>query len=275
MAQFRKAVITEKGLALIQKTQIQEIQLEFTKIATGAGEYTETEELREAISLKDKRQEFDISSFSVKDPKTVKMSAAITNMDLTQPYFISEIGVFALDPDEGEILYSLAVAYPGKADYLPAYNGSVPVSIYLDTYQSVSDSENVTIRENVGTYALAKDLSALQEQVKLLQEQLNAMSRGKVRIGPADTKLDPGDTLFIVDGMMPVNFEAASYSNIVFSSSPPEGESEKYWADTGGDNISPGTENSADDVLITNGKLAVSQEADAPVDTAFLAKINP
>lgn len=270
MAQFRKAVITEKGLALIQKTQIQEIQLEFTKIATGAGEYTETEELREATGLKDKRQEFDISSFSVKDPKTVKMSAAITNLDLTQPYFIGEIGVFASDPDEGEILYSLAVAYPGKADYLPAYNGSVPVSIYLDTYQSVSDSENVTIRENVGTYALAKDLSALQEQVRLLQEQISAMSRGKVRIGPADTQLELEDTLFIVEGMLPENFEAASYSNMVFSAAAPEDA--QYWAET--PESSGATADGTEVPVITNGKLAVSKEADAPDDTAFLAKIN-
>lgn len=278
MAQFRKAVITEKGLALIQKTQIQERKLEFTRIMTGAGEYTETEEIKGATSLKDKRQEFDISSFTVIDPKTVKMSAAITNIDLLKPYFIGEIGVYASDPDEGEILYSLAVAYPGKADYLPAYNGSVPVSIYLDTYQAVSDAENVTVQANLGAYALAKDFNALLDKVKLVEEQLSKMSRGKVRIGPADTVLDLEDTLFIVEGMLPETFEAASFSNMVFSSVQPEGGSGKYWADTGNIKLSSEKgegENSEETVSVTNGKLAVSQEKDAPGDAAFLAEINP
>ncbi|HIY00824.1 MAG TPA: phage tail protein [Candidatus Blautia faecipullorum] len=257
MAQFRKAVLTEKGLALIQKTQIQEIKLEFTKIATGAGEYGETEELKDITALKDKRQEFGISSFSVIDPKTVKMSAAITNIELLTPYFIGEIGVYALDPDEGEILYSLAVAYPGKADYLPAYNGSVPVSVYLDTYQAVSDAKNVTVQANLGAYALAKDFNALQNKVEELQSQISKL--GRVRIGPAETELETGDTLFIVDGVIAEKFEAASYSNMVFSNSPPEGESEKYWADFG--------------TNITDGKLSVSEEETVPDDTVFLAKV--
>ena len=261
MAQFRKAVITEKGLALIQKTQIREIKLEFAKIVTGAGEYDEDEILKDRTELKDKRQEFGISSFTVTDPKTIKMTAAITNTELTTPYYIGEIGIYASDPDEGEILYSLAVAYPGKADYLPAYNGKVPVSIYLDTYQAVSDSENVTIKANAGAYALAKDLEALQEKLKILEEQ---MGRGNIKIGAADTPLDKGDTLFIVEGM-PVFFRAAAFDNLDFGSSPPEHGD--YWA---GANLPRKSE----EPHITNGKLAVSTEQDAPKDTAFLAKIN-
>lgn len=268
MAQFRKAVITEKGLELIQKTQMQEIKLEFTKIVTGAGEYKETEELKNSTGLKDKRQEFGISSLTVTGPKTVKMSAAITNIDLLNAYFIGEIGVYAVDPDEGEILYSLAVAYPGKADFLPAYNGSVPVSIYLDTYQAVSDSENVTVQANLGAYALAKDFNKLQDKVQILEELLGKKSCGRVKIGPVDTELNPEDTLFIVEEMiLPDKFEAASFSNMMFSDSP-AGE---YWADTSGSRRV--IENSTE-VHITNGKIAVSTEKDAPGDTAFLAKIN-
>ena len=263
MAQFRKAVITEKGLALIQKTQIREIKLEFSKIATGAGEYGEDEILKDRTALKDKRQEFGISSFTVTDQKTVKMTAAITNIELTTPYYIGEIGVYASDPDEGDILYSLAVAYPGKADYLPAYNGKVPVSIYLDTYQAVSDSENVTIKANAGAYALAKDLEALREELKILEEQ---MGRGNIKIGAADTPLDKGDTLFVVEGM-PVSFRAAAFDNLDFGASPPENGD--YWA-----GANPPITRKSEEPHIINGKLAVSTEQDAPKDTAFLAKIN-
>lgn len=158
MAQFRKAVITQNGLALIQKTQMQNVRLEFTRIVTGSGEYTETEELNGLSALKEPKQEFPFSSVSVVDQQTIKLAAAITNKDLQQAYYMREIGVMANDPDNGEILYSIAVTYPGKADYLPAYDGFAPVTIGLDSYQAVSDSENVTIRADTSAYALARDL---------------------------------------------------------------------------------------------------------------------
>lgn len=186
MAQFRKAQITEKGLALIQKTQLYEIKLEFTSIRTGAGIYEENEGLSQLTCLKIPKQEFPISSFEAADPKTVKMSAAITNEGLQEAYYIGEIAIYAKDPDEGEIMYSLCVAYPGKADYLPAYNGKIPVNIYLDTYQAVSDSENVTISAGTGAYALARDLTALKKEVNELQERKQAVVIGMEIIIPTE-----------------------------------------------------------------------------------------
>lgn len=170
MAQFRKAVITQQGIALIQKSQTQNIKLEFTKIATGSGEYAEDEAVDGADELKQKIQEFPFSSVSVVDPQTIKLVSVISNEDLLTAYYLREIGVYANDPDEGEILYSLAVAYPDKADYIPAYDGTTPVTIGLDTYQSVSNSENVTIRAGTGAYAAAADLEALAEK---LQEHID------------------------------------------------------------------------------------------------------
>lgn len=170
MAQFRKAVITQQGIALIQKVQTQNIKLEFTKIATGSGEYAEDEALDGSVGLKQQIQEFMISSSSVVDPQTIKLVSVISNEDLLTAYYLREIGVYANDPDDGEILYSLAVAYPDKADYIPAYDGTTPVTIGLDTYQSVSNSDNVTIRASTGAYAAAADLEALAEK---LQEHID------------------------------------------------------------------------------------------------------
>lgn len=166
MAQFKKAVITAKGLALIQKSQMQGIRLEFIKIVTGSGEYAETEEVGGATDIKEPKQEFPISSVAAVDQQTIKLASVLSNKDLQQSYYMREIGIYAADPDEGEILYSLAVAYPGKADYMPAYDGTAPVTIGLDTYQSVSDSASVSIRADPAAYALAKDLEDLRKTVK-------------------------------------------------------------------------------------------------------------
>lgn len=90
--------------------------------------------------------------------------------------------------------------------------------------------------------------------------------KGSVKIGAADTPLDKGDTLFVVEGM-PVSFRAASFDNLDFGASPPENGD--YWA-----GANPPITRKSEEPYIINGKLAVSTEQDAPKDTAFLAIIN-
>lgn len=170
MARFKKAVITEKGLALINKVQTGSVNLEFTKISTGEGDYTDSEDLTKAIALKEKRQDFALSSIEVVDNDTVKIRTVIGNQGLESGYYIKEIGLYAADPDEGEILYSLAVAYQGQWDYLPSEVEMKLATITLDTFSSVANASTVTIQGGTGAYASAEDLENLAEK---LQEHID------------------------------------------------------------------------------------------------------
>lgn len=253
MAQFRKAVITQKGLALIQKTQMQNVKLEFSKIAAGSGEYKEDEVLDGVTALKQQVQEFPFSSVAVVDPQTIKLVSVISNKELQSAYYIREIGVYATDPDEGDILYSIAVAYPGKADYMPAYDGLAPVTIGLDTFQAVSNSENVTIRADTGAYATAEDLKNLTERFESFVQ-----NNPRVMFGSAATEIDSNTVLFITDeAQVQGEFAGASYTNLYMGTDPPQAGDN--WAKTDGKTI-------------ISGKLAVSEKE--PTDAAFFAKIN-
>lgn len=165
MAEFMQTVITQKGVALARKTQHGNTKLEFTKLGTGAGIYAEGEELGLITALRDKKQEFVFSSFGVSDPTTVKLTSVISNKNLTEGYYIREIGIYANDPDEGEILYALTVAQDGKADFLPAFDGLAPVTIGLDNYLAVLNTENAEITVDPGAYASAADLRELEARV--------------------------------------------------------------------------------------------------------------
>ncbi len=249
MAKFRKAVITQKGLALLQKTQMQNIKLEFSKIVSGSGSYTEDEVLDGATALKQQMQEFPFSSVNIVDPQTIKLVSVISNEGLQSAYYIREIGVYATDPGEGEILYSLAVAYPDKADYMPAYDGAAPVTIGLDTFQAVSNSENVTIRADTGAYASAEDLKKLTERFETFIQD-----NPRVMFGSDDAEIASNTVLFVTGEQMVKEFSGASYTNMIIASEPPS--SGENWAQT--DNI-------------VSGKLAVSENEQA--DAAFFAKI--
>lgn len=173
MAQFKNSVITEKGLALLQKVQQRTLKLTYTQITTGAGEYTGTEELSGATALKDQRQSVQISSISAVDSTTVKLVAVISNTGLEQGYRITEVGIWAKDPDEGDILFSLAVAEPNGADYIPAETGG-SISMNFEMYQTVTASTEVNIQPGTGAYASAKDLQDFIDCVMTTAE-LDAM----------------------------------------------------------------------------------------------------
>lgn len=163
MAQFKNSVITEKGLALLQKVQQRTLKLTYTQITPGAGEYTGTEDLSGATALKDQRQSVQISSISAVDSTTVKLVAVISNTGLEQGYRITEVGIWAKDPDEGDILFSLAVAEPNGADYIPAETGG-SISMNFEMYQTVNASAAVNIQPGTGAYASAVDLAEFKEQ---------------------------------------------------------------------------------------------------------------
>lgn len=170
MSQFNKAMITEQGLALVQKIQQQGYALKFTQIQTGDGMLSEGEKLENLESLKGLKQSFPISSLNVVDSKTIKLTAIISNDDLEAGYYIKEIGIFAEDPDKGEILYSISVAVQDKWDYLPARD--TPETITVQTYCSVSNTENVTIKIQPGAYASADELKAVDDRVVGLEEKV-------------------------------------------------------------------------------------------------------
>ena len=50
-----------------------------------------------------------------------------------------------LRPDEGEILYALAVGVANQWDYMPAYNDLLPSTITMDFLTEVANATDVTI----------------------------------------------------------------------------------------------------------------------------------
>lgn len=70
-----------------------------------------------------------------------------------ETYYVKEIGIFATDPDEGEILYALAIAETDQWDYMPAFNDLLPSTITIDFLLEVSNATDVTIQMPNKQYA--------------------------------------------------------------------------------------------------------------------------
>ncbi len=168
MAEFYSAVTTNAGIALVSDLLAGE-QLEFVKLVTGSGVYTEEDaartSLQKATSLREPQQEFGFSSIEKESDNCVLLKSLITNVDLTEGYRMTEIGIYARKPgEEGEgILYSISIAL--EADYFPRYNGMVAVEITEEYYITVSDAENVTISTVKGAVVFREDFDRFREEI--------------------------------------------------------------------------------------------------------------
>ena len=150
---FNNAVITSRGIGLLTLAQAGEAKIEFTRVVTGNGSYTEDEKevtaLQHRISLKGQKNSYSISDIDVCSRHSVKVTALITNQDpvtgqvlVSQGYYINEIGLYAKQSggDEStEVLYSIAVAAGETGDFMPAYDGHSPAQIVQEYFAAVGN----------------------------------------------------------------------------------------------------------------------------------------
>ncbi|MDP5277133.1 hypothetical protein Q5Y73_23845, partial [Chengkuizengella sp. 2205SS18-9] len=119
MASFDGMKLTNDGIDLQGKVQAG-TALNFTRIAIGDGELVGslvdlTELINETFTL-------EIEQLDNLGDGKVQVKTTLVNQDNPNGSFIREIGLFANDPDKGEILYSVANA-GDQADHLPPSNG--------------------------------------------------------------------------------------------------------------------------------------------------------
>lgn len=98
--------LTKAGQALKAKIEAGygTIALKITRIVTASGTSDDPLGLTDVV---DQRQEFTITGRSTEDARTT-IRAVLTNAGLDKGYALSQIGFFAIDPDEGEILYRIS-----------------------------------------------------------------------------------------------------------------------------------------------------------------------
>lgn len=177
MLTWNQSKLTNKGKALLAKAQAGKCTIQITKTQTGSGSYETGESTDAMTALKDKKQEFAVSSKTISDETTLVLGVAITNKTSTEElaagYEITEFGVFATDPDDGEILYSIATTE--KSDYMPAYDGNIPYVIKMKYFLNVSNSAEVTV-VSAGAFAFASDVELLSERIDAMETTVKSFT---------------------------------------------------------------------------------------------------
>lgn len=169
MAEFNKLTITNKGQALMAKLIAGTTTVEFTKIATSTNVYTETQILA-LTTLANVKQTANISKIIRTNNVAVQIEAAIENSNLTTGYKINSVGLYAEDPDDGEILYAVAsVSSSDNGAYMPPYNNLTVSGAYFKLVTTVSNADNVTLQVDQAAVATVGDIQDLQNQISDLE----------------------------------------------------------------------------------------------------------
>ena len=147
MASFGGLLLTNKGRNLQAKAQVG-TTLNFTKMAIGDGSLNGSSIL-ELSSLKNERKSMTIKKLKVLNPGQAVVGSVLNNQDVVSGFYFREIGVFANDPDIGEILYCYGNA-GATADYIPAGSGGGTdiIEKTIDVITLVGNNTNVTATIN-------------------------------------------------------------------------------------------------------------------------------
>lgn len=167
MAEFSKLVITNKGQALLAKMIAGEGSVEFTKVSASSTAYTDAQ-LEGLTSLSNVKQTSLISKITRTNGVAIKVEAAFTNTELTAGYYMKALGLYAVDPDDGEILYAVTRETSGNC-YMPAYNGITVSGAYVQLVTTVGNAENVSLEVDQAAVATIGDIQDLQKQIADLE----------------------------------------------------------------------------------------------------------
>ena len=166
MAEFKKVVITKDGQALMAKLMSGAGTAEFTKIAVSSTTYSDSQ-LENLTSLAGIKQEAEISKVTRNNNVSVQVEGAISNIDVTVGYYMQTLGLYARDPQKGEILY--AVTNASVAGYMPPFNDRTPSGAYFKLVTTIGNADNVTLQVDPAAVATIGDIDNLQKQISDIQ----------------------------------------------------------------------------------------------------------
>ena len=187
MAEWSNATMTDVGADLQAKVNAGKTKLTFTKIKVGSGvNATNPLALTDVISSK-----WETTNFVVKqEGKIVSVDTFITNTGIHEAFRMSEIGLFAQDPDKGEILY--AYLTDPEPDRMPAEGGSVVVSQELTIGMVFSNTGNVSLTVNMGALVTHEQLERHNSDANAHDNRFNAIIQ---QVNNMITSVDDRDSL--------------------------------------------------------------------------------
>lgn len=162
---WENTALTNKGRTLQSKLTAGNT-LKITSVKSGAGKVSVLD-MREQTEVQNIKQELTLQSVVVKNTQA-ELFVLLENVNLEDSYELWQVGIYAEDPDEGEILYCLSQAKEGKL--VPCAKESPGFSITWKFQFEISD--DVPIEVNINPSGLIP-VETLEEKIKEIRENVH------------------------------------------------------------------------------------------------------
>ncbi|ARK26014.1 hypothetical protein SporoP37_15920 [Sporosarcina sp. P37] len=163
MANYEGMILTKKGRDLQAKAEAG-TKLVFTRVKIGDGQGSGTyDELNDLVRPK---KDLSINSIKAEGDGLCRIRTHITNIGLEQGLFVYEIGLFAQDPNVGEILYGVTTAT--TPDYLPPAGGTTLVNHQFDLVIIIGNAMEIHANIETDGYVSKADFDEWTRKIERL-----------------------------------------------------------------------------------------------------------
>lgn len=236
-------VLTKKGISLISKILASEAKLKITRVAVGTGNVPEGIALKDMTDLIAYKMDGMISGIvGIPEANQVNVTFQVNSIGVSETFVITEAGIYAEDPDDGEILYAYLDL---TEDPQLVYNAQNAISKMVEITMAVivSDIGDVVAEINPQSLISREEMENIMGDLK------------KVNIGPAEAEIE-NNTIHLID-------RAKKIRDLIFKKK--DGTAETYEIAVKAENV----ETDVNHLFVTNAeKQAISNPQDNTITFA-------
>ena len=178
MANFDRSGMTQAGINLMGKA-VGGATIQFTKLVLGDG--TMTGEILDLQGVVSPKQNVDVTRIERNDNQCTVGGELLTS-SVKQGFFWRECGLYAMDPDQGEILYNYA--YSTKPDYIAQSDSGIMEEILVSMITFVGANANVDITiDDSMVFATKKEF---KNTTGILSQQVDNLNNNKMNKNTTD-----------------------------------------------------------------------------------------
>ena len=173
---WANTVMTQKGLAL-QTKLIEGTTLQITRAVTGTG-FVTPGLLNQQTAVSGEKQALSFRPVTYPEEGKCALTMKLGNDDLTEGYMATQVGVYAMDPDEGEIVYFISQApSANKGVEIPAAQESPGYTAEWTFYVQYGQADEVTVMvDQTGTVSREEMENYINQRfVAITNEQIDAI----------------------------------------------------------------------------------------------------
>lgn len=156
MAAFIYNDITTAGLTLVAKGATGSL-IKYTRIVLGDGYLGKDQTPRYLSDMVSPRVSIEITKLKVNDDGSAVIGGIFSNKDLNDGFYYRELGLYAEDPELGEVLYCYGNC-GDSAEWIPPTGGSSIVEKTIDIVTMIGAAQNVSAYIRSSACATKADL---------------------------------------------------------------------------------------------------------------------